>query len=566
MAERTLRPVGLGVGDPRSTIVANPTDKRLAFLVLLLTPLLAWLMFPARQAPECALFFGVPALWWATKAPAWRLYGWTLWASWSAAWLLLLAWLFHVTVVGTVLLAVFLGALTTLWFLAARWALPRAAARTAAARVVAMLGLAALWVVGEWVRGWLFTGFPWLTLAASQWRRPLMLALCPYTGAHGVSFLLILMNLGFTAWLVRMSTVRHDARRRWFTVEFSVAFAALLAGTLGMAGDLLHQRRKEWVRVGIVQPYIPQSLKWDVMAANEILDVLERETAKVAVLRPDLFLWPEAAGPYSLKQVPELQLWFEGNARRVGSPIVAGVVVVEDTRRPTERWFNAAIVVDAERGLQADYYAKRHLVPFGEYVPLRPVFGWLRKFVPIGDDFQRGATAAPLTISTEHQSVTAGVLLCYEDVFADLSRESVRAGAEVLVNLTNNAWFGEGAAAYQHAAHSALRAAETRRPVVRCGNGGWSGWFDEFGGLREELRDERGSVYFRGGGVVTLSRDERWVGRLTPYVMFGDWFVGVCAVLASLAAWRVSRQVPEKGPGQSTASGRTEPVAGNRCD
>jgi apolipoprotein N-acyltransferase len=521
--------------------VPNSSDKRFALLVLVLTPLLAWLSFPSMHAPECALVFAVPALLWAARAPAWKLFSWTMVAAWAVAWFVLLFWLHHVTVVGLVLLAAFLGGFTALWFLAARWALPRVAAAPAWTRLVAMFGLAGLWVVGEWVRGWLFTGFPWLTLAASQWQRPLLLALCPYTGAYGVSFLLILLNLGAMAWLSRMATAPYDARRRWFTPEFTVALVALLAGTFGLSGDLLHQRRQPWLRVGIVQPYIPQTLKWDPEAATENLRILERETAKVAAAQPDLLLWPESAVPYILKVQPQLQGWFEAQAKRAGAPILSGAVVMEDANLPTERWFNAAVAIDPERGLQTAYYAKRHLVPFGEYVPLHAVFGWLKKVVPVGDDFQRGTSARPLMLSTRSRPVAAGVLICYEDVFPNLSRASAAAGAEVLVNLTNNAWYGEGAAAYQHAAHSALRAAETRRPVVRCGNGGWSGWFDEYGALREELVDARGSVYFRGGGMVQLTRDERWVDRLTPYTVHGDWFVAVCAGFAALAWLRVGR-------------------------
>lgn len=519
------------------------SDKFSALLVLVLTPLLALLAFPAAHSPECALVVAVPALWWASRAPAWRLFGWTVWAAWSIAWLVLIFWLNHVTVVGTVLLAAFLGGFTMLWFLAARWALPRVAATPAWTRVVTTVGLAGVWVVGEWVRGWLFTGFPWLPLAASQWQRPLLLALCPYTGAYGVSFLLILVNLGATAWFARMATAPYDERRRWFAPEFTVALVALFAGTFGLSGDFLHQHqwRRPWLKVGLVQPYIPQTLKWDPAAATENLRILERETTKVAAAQPDVLLWPESAVPYILKVQPQLQAWFETQAKQAGAPILSGVVVMEDANLPTERWFNAAAAIDPVRGLQAEYYAKRHLVPFGEYVPLRAVFGWLKKFVPIGDDFLRGENARPLRLSVQGGTVAAGVLVCYEDVFPELSRASTGAGAEVLVNLTNNAWYGEGSAAYQHAAHSALRAAETRRPVVRCGNGGWSGWFDEYGGLREELRDERGTVYFRGGGVVQLTRDVRWIGRLTPYVVHGDWFVGVCAGLAVLAALRVGR-------------------------
>lgn len=532
----------------------TPSAKRFALLVLVLTPLLAWLSFPSVNAPECALVFAVPALLWAARAPSWKLYGWTLAAAWTVAWFVLLFWLHHVTFVGLALLAAFLGGFTALWFLAARWALPRVAAAPAWTRVATMLGLAGLWVVGEWVRGWLFTGFPWLPLAASQWRRPLMLALCPYTGAYGVSFLLILMNLGVTAWASRMATAPYTERRRWFTPEFTVALVALLGGTFGLSGDFLHQhgRRESWLSVGIVQPYIPQTLKWDPAAARDNLRILEAETAKVGAAQPDLVLWPESAVPYILKVQPELQGWFEAQAKRAGAPLLSGVVVMEDANLPTERWFNAAAAIDPERGLQPEYYAKRHLVPWGEYVPLHALFGWLKKFVPIGDDFQRGTSARPLLLSTRSRPVAAGVLICYEDVFPGLARANAAAGAEVLVNLTNNAWYGEGAAAYQHAAHSALRAAETRRPVVRCGNGGWSGWFDEYGGLREELRDGRGSVYFRGGGVVQITRDRRWVDRLTPYTVRGDWFVAVCAALAGLAALRVGRLRPELRPEAAT--------------
>jgi apolipoprotein N-acyltransferase len=522
--------------------VPNSSDKRSAFTVLLLTPLLAWLAFPPSRTPELAFVFAVPALWWAARAPAWRLFALTMLAASSVAWGVLIAWLHHVTAGGMVLLAVFLGCFTALWFLAARWALPRAGRAGPVAKVTTTVGLAGLWVVGEWVRSWLFTGFPWLPLAATQWQRPMMLTLCPYVGAYGVSFLLILVNLGLAAYLVRQTTARYDERRRWFAPELAAALVVLLAATFGLARDFLGQRRAAWLRVGIVQPYIPQSLKWDPSAAQENLRILERETARVAAGQPDLVLWPESAVPYILKVQPQLQGWFEAEARSAGAPLLSGAVVMEDSGQPTERWFNGAVVVDPEGGLQAQYYVKRHLVPFGEYVPLGRALCWMKKFVPIGDDFMPGRSAAPLIVSTHRAPVAAGVLVCYEDVFPALARASAAAGAELLVNVTNNAWYGEGAAAYQHAAHSALRAAETRRPLVRCGNGGWSGWFDEFGTMREVLTDARGSVYYRGGGMVALTRDVRWIGRSTPYVAHGDWFVAACAALALLAWARVRRE------------------------
>jgi apolipoprotein N-acyltransferase len=124
--------------------------------------------------------------------------------------------------------------------------------------------------------------------------------------------------------------------------------------------------------------------------------------------------------------------------------------------------------------------------------------------------------------------------VCYEDTFPQLARMNALAGSDALVVLTNDAWYGEGGEAYQHAAHSVLRAVETRRPVLRCGNGGWSGWIDEFGVSRYVLTDDDGSVYFRGVGVVNVTRDERWIGRDSFYVEHGDWFVGFAAILGLL--------------------------------
>ena len=113
---------------------------------------------------------------------------------------------------------------------------------------------------------------------------------------------------------------------------------------------------------------------------------------------------------------------------------------------------------------------------------------------------------------------------------------STAEGAELLVVMTNNAWFGEGGAAYQHAAHSVLRAVETRRPVLRSGNGGWSGWIDESGRVRAVLTNEDNSIYFRGHRTLNVTRDARWVGRQSFYVETGDWFVAVSGGLAALAA------------------------------
>jgi apolipoprotein N-acyltransferase len=128
-----------------------------------------------------------------------------------------------------------------------------------------------------------------------------------------------------------------------------------------------------------------------------------------------------------------------------------------------------------------------------------------------------------------------GSLVCYEDVFPNLARESARGGADLFFVATNNAWYGEEGGAEQHAAHSVLRAVENRRPVMRAGNGGWSGWIDSYGTVRDLLLNADGTVYFRGGGAYTIFQFEEWSRQQSYYTRHGDWFVACSGWLAVMS-------------------------------
>ncbi|MEI6861733.1 MAG: apolipoprotein N-acyltransferase, partial [Verrucomicrobiota bacterium] len=388
-----------------------------------------------------------------------------------------------------------------------------------------------------------------------------------YTGAGGVSFTLVAMNLGFAAYAHRLWF--ENQRGLWRrSPEFLMALALLLT-CLGVHLSEAVNRAPyavPLVRVAFVQPDIPQEVKWDPSKRDEILAVLGDVTRQATALKPGLILWPEATTPLPLNADAALRAQVERLVREAGAPLALGSIALlpgADGRPETAEWLNAAYVVDPATGMQERIYAKRKLVPFGEYVPLRPLFGWLGKFVPIGDDFARGESATPLAVHLPGQpaeaALKAGTLICYEDIFPALARASTQAGADVLVVHTNNAWYGEGGMAYQHAAHSVLRAVETRRPVLRDGNAGWSGWIDEFGTIRAVVtRDAagnvsaspaaqdagpaaRGTVYFRGAAATDVTRDSRWIGRQSFYTEHGDWFVTVSAALA-LAAWLAVRR------------------------
>ena len=538
--------------EPRPTLWQRHPHLAWMLTVFGFTVFLTYISFPPVNTGEAAYVLALPAILWAYRKPSFRMFAWTVLGAQMVAWTALLGWLHNVTWVGLFLLGPFVGLLVGSWFLAVWWAVPRLSGHRALVRIFAMLGLAALWVVLEWFRSVIFGGFPWLPLAASQWQRPLVLQVAAYAGAGATSFVLIVFNLGAGAYVHRafFEGVTGFKKR---TPEFSVALLVLMGGSFPFLADSFNQQRRPLARVALVQPYIPQDEKWDAAKAQDVLHTLENLTYTASRAgSPELILWPEAVTPWALFKDANVQPWLESVAKRSGKPVLLGSVAAEQLSWPDWRWTNAAVVISPTDGLQSTSYAKRKLVPFGEYIPLRPVLGWIDKFAPIGGDFQRGTDATPLLVPVGTRRVPVGVLICYEDIFPGLARESALAGAEVLAVLTNNGWFGEGGAAYQHAAHSVLRAIETRRPVIRCGNGGWSGWIDEYGSIRATLVDENGRVYFRGAQTLEVTRDIRWAGKLSYYTQHGDWFLLVCVGLAAgtyylILMLRLPRAEPEAG-------------------
>jgi apolipoprotein N-acyltransferase len=342
-----------------------------------------------------------------------------------------------------------------------------------------------------------------------------------------------MMNLGFSAYAHRLfcEGVTGINKR---SQEFFLALFLLLACVSVHFQESFNRRgyTAPLAKIAVVQPYIPQDVKWDPARARGILEVLQTTTLEAAALRPDLIVWPESVMPLAVRGDEGAKAFVETLVKRANAPLLLGSNVIEQPGTPRETYFNGALLVTPDDGVAERYYAKRQLVPFGEYVPLRPVLGWLNKFVPIGDgDFGRGEDSSPLIVPLRDQHVVFGPLICYEDIYPHLARHSVIAGANVLAVVTNNGWFGEGGAAYQHAAHSVLRAVETRRPLIRCGNGGWSGWIDEFGVVRSTITNQAGTIYFRGVRAMEVTRDVRWIEKQSFYTEYGDWFVLVSAGL-----------------------------------
>ncbi len=498
--------------------------------VFILSGFLNLASFPPWNIAEAAYLFVIPFLIWIHFKPGFKPYAVTALLTQIVVWLILIYWLRHVTYSGTFLLAIYLGIFPAVWLITAWWVLPRIFDRPFWLRLTGIAGLSAFWVLLEFSRVFLFSGFPWLPLAASQWNRPAILQIIAYTGFYGLSFLLIFLNQGI-AFYLRHLLLKSQRSRTWYErlcPEFYLSLALLFAAVSGIiwAGTFT-QEQKNIFRAAVVQPYIEPSVKWNSDQAHAILDLLEKQTLFLKPLDADIILWPESVTPWPVIGDNNMRLWIQDRVRESGIPLLMGNMARDDNLN----WYNTVNAVDPRAGLVFPYYAKRKLVPFGEYVPFEHILPFVDKVIPLDGDFIPGNRQQLIPVTVAEKSYRVGPLVCYEDIFPELARELTLHGADFLYVATNNAWYGEESGAYQHAAHSVLRAVETRRPVLRCGNAGWSGWIDEYGNVRHVLNDRKGSIYFRGGTVMDVSRDRQWIQRHSVYVQYGDWFVGLSLIL-----------------------------------
>jgi apolipoprotein N-acyltransferase len=510
------------------------------------TCFLLWMAFPPNGEPETAYFFLLPAVIWFYRKPSYRSVAAVFLVCGYVMHLAIFYWLRNVATpalyAGVLLPTLYL----LVWFLLARWTVPRALAGNCLGRRLAGIALlAAAWTAIEWLRCQFALGFPWLPLAASQWQRPAILQVAPWTGAWSISFFLVFFNLAIGSYLHHLLVRRKGMQRgALFSMcpDFYVAFGIFVGlFTLFFLTQPEPSSREPMMRVGFVQPYLKD--KWKPGRAVEHSETLR---ALTQILRqPELVLWPEASAPRGMKSD---RSWIEPLATEIGRDFLVGAVTKRDGAS-----YNSVCLVRHDEGLVPASYAKRVLVPFGEYVPFG--FSWipgLQKLVgPIGR-FEAGDRPAVLPVRAGERNLLAGPLICYEDIFPQLALSTVRAGADFLFVCTNNAWFGEEGCAEQHAAHSVLRAVELRRPVIRCGNHGWSGWIDEYGNappVPDELNPGHSRnplplhVFFKD--VWPTTRDSAWADQLTFYARHGDWFVYLCLAFLLPAVLFLGRKTQE---------------------
>lgn len=391
-------------------------------------------------------------------------------------------------------------------------------------RLVARLGprglilAPAVWVTTELGRSYLFTGFPWVLLGYSQTSILPIAQLASLFGVYGLSALVTLVSTA----LVFVVFDRTSLRWRVAAVAVAAVVTTAAWGSARLRDNAL-TREGVPMTVGILQGNVSQDQKWDPQRAATILQTYLDLTRDAARRGARFILWPESSLPYFFEDDPVVGDALRQVAFQTRTYLLFGSDQIERSTPP--RYYNSAFLLDPD-GTVAAVYRKMHLVPFGEYVPVKRLLFFAGPLVQAVSDFSPGDRMVMLPVAG-HRASTA---ICYEAVYPDLARRATILGSQLLTTMTNDAWFGRSSAAWQHFEMASLRAVEQGRYLARSANTGISGIVDPYG-----------RVVMRSGlfEQAALVGDIRFLTSRTIYSRIGDLFVYACA-LATLAALLVT--------------------------
>jgi apolipoprotein N-acyltransferase len=374
----------------------------------------------------------------------------------------------------------------------------------------ALLAAPFLWVAGEWGRAHLMGGFPWGTLGYTQSRQLAVIQIAELGGVWAVSFVVFAVNAALAGCLT--------LERRRAAIGLGLA-GALVAGTLAFGVSRLGQPPPpDALTIALVQPAIEQPLKWDEEYTAMTLSIYGNLTRSAAARHPDLIVWPETASPTLLRRDEVLLTALTDLSSRSGVPLLVGSVDAEGDSPPELR--NTAFLVTG-RGI-VGRYDKIYLVPFGEFVPLAGLIGFVRGWATFISELTPGSRA----VVFPGPPAPFGVVICYEGVFPELVRRFVTGGARLMVNMTNDGWFGRTSGPLQHLAMYPFRAVEHRTAVVRAANTGVSAFIAPTGRIVSTLGlFERGVLLRR----VPLRSVE------TLYTRWGDWLAYLAVAVSAIA-------------------------------
>ena len=409
-------------------------------------------------------------------------------------------------ILGVILLALYQGFFPALFALIVSRLL-------AGGGVMALVLADAAWVATEYLRGIVFGGFPWVLLGDSQVTVLPVAQIASVFGVYGVSFLVAFVNAAIACAML-------TAGRRRATAIASAAIALIAAGAWGTmrVADGSLTRMGTPIRVGLIQANVAQEDKWKSGEARRIFTTYISMTRDAVRRGAEYVIWPESATPFMFERDAVGQEALRALARELRVPILFGSD--QEVTRPEPALYNAAFLVTPD-GKTAAVYRKIHLVPWGEFIPMKRLLFFVSPLVDSFTDFSPGTEMVLLPVNS-HPTSTA---ICYEVVYPSLIRQAVQAGSELLTTITNDAWYGHSSAPYQHFALASMRAIEQGRYLARAANTGISGVVDPYG------RIVRQSGIFEQDALV---EQVRFLTVRTIYSRIGDVIAYVAMALVAI--------------------------------
>lgn len=328
-----------------------------------------------------------------------------------------------------------------------------------------------LWLCLEYCKSNLFTGFPWENLGYSQFQNIYLIQIADITGVFGLSFLIVLVNAAL------FEVFNKKSKKEFFALAVVIFISAgifIYGLNRAQQVDRVLQNAAE-MEVSLVQGNLDQSIKWNEDYQKKTIDIYEQLSLQKAAAGGGLIIWPETAVPFNYQDVNNFQKRVRDISWKTKSWFIFGSTSYEKSKLGTD-YYNSAYLLSPSGEIKGKY-DKVHLVPYGEYVPLRNIFPFIRKLTAGMGDFSTGTGYYPLNMDNKK----VGVLICYEGILPFAARKYKKRGAELLVNITNDAWFGATSAPFQHFSMSVLRAVETRLYLVRAANTGISAIVDPKG-------------------------------------------------------------------------------------
>ncbi|MEZ5324961.1 MAG: apolipoprotein N-acyltransferase [Verrucomicrobiales bacterium] len=546
---RLLRPVCCWPGQIwRPLLISAGSGSALAFAYPRWD--MSWLVWIALVPMMVALWFLVPGSGWRRAAKA-ALCGWT---GGCAFFLINLWWITEVSGIGWIAVCLYLALYFAIWAVIVTGigrpnfaSAPSATEQTSWSKRMFATSLeslrvavfsAATWTALEWVRGWMFTGFGWNGLGVALHDNLVLIQIADIVGVTGVSFFVMLAITTIATTAVRLFFEVRHARIRPHTDFFIVV--AVFMGLFFYGTDKIRVHSTpsansasdhQSLKCLVIQPNIAQEVKWEELYAPDILNKFYDATEAGSDQDTDLVVWPETALPYVLNSRTTED--FLNDVLKMGNFALA--FGINDVQADDE-FYNALALVKGNYS-SVRVYRKIHLVPFGEYIPLRrefPPFEWIAGGEVAGD-FNRGTDSIPLPLPGSEAAAPVEIipLICFEDTVGELARKFVTPNAQLMVIVTNNGWFNDSANSVQHVANAKFRCIELRRPMLRSANTGITCHIEATGRIAAKIHPGPSVAFTLPSDFLIAQVDIAPQSKPTFYASNGDLFSKVMAGIVS---------------------------------